>query len=462
MFQLRPYQETLIDGARLEFQNGRKRTCIVAPCGAGKTIIMAYMASQARILGNRTLFAVHRQELIKQSSDTFKNLGISHGIIATGYPMLSEEYIQIASVQTVVRRLNKIYPPQIIIFDEAHHSTAATWRKIIAAFPNAFVIGLTATPERMGGKGLGDIFESLIIGPTVKELVSWGNLAPYRYFAPPVKADLADLRVVKYGDYDQKEISMRMDKSEIIGDQIEQYKKLAPGAKAVCYCASIAQSQHTAEMFRNAGISAMHIDGDTPKVAREAATADFKAGKIKILCNVDLISEGYDIADMDAVILARPTQSLTLYIQQSMRAMRHDNNHPDKVAVIIDAVGNVYRHGLPDDDRSWSLEGRKKKSTHKCEVPMKICPKCYRAHHPAPVCPYCGYKYPREEKSEPKQRAGELAEVIELEKKKRKEEVRKARDVVTLEQIAMQRGYRPGWIVKQCELKKIPFGKSGD
>lgn len=449
----------LIDGARLEFQNGKMRTCIVAPCGAGKTVIMAYMASQARVMGNRTLFAVHRQELIQQSSDTFKNLGVTHGIIAAGYPMQTDEYIQIASVQTVVRRLNKIYAPQIIIFDEAHHSTAATWKKIIAAYPNAFVIGLTATPERMGGRGLGDIFESLIIGPTVKELISWGNLAPYRYFAPPVKADLADLRVVKYGDYDQKEISMRMDKSEIIGDQIEQYKKLAPGAKAVCYCASIAQSQHTAEMFRNAGIPALHLDGETPKVAREAATADFKAGKIRILCNVDLISEGYDIADMDAVILARPTQSLTLYIQQSMRAMRHDKNNPGKVAVIIDAVGNVYRHGLPDDDREWSLEGKKKRPTQKREVPMKICPKCYGAHHPAMECPYCHYKYPREEKAEPKQRVGELAEVIELEKKKRKEEVRKARDVVTLEQIAMKRGYSPHWVRHQCEFKRIPFGK---
>lgn len=463
MFQLRPYQEMLIEGSRLEFQSGKKRTCIVAPCGAGKTVIMAYMASQARLKGNRTLFAVHRQELIQQSSDTFQALGVSHGIIAAGYPSSHAEYIQIASIQTVIRRINKIYPPQIIIFDEAHHSTAATWRKLMEAFPEAYVIGLTATPAGMGGQGLGDIFESLIMGPSVKELISWGNLAPFRYFAPPVKADLAGLRAVKYGDFDQKEIALRMDKSEIIGDQIEQYLKLAPGAKAVCYCASIAHSQHTAEAFRAAGIPAMHIDGNTPQIAREAATNEFKKGTIKILCNVDLISEGYDCADMDAVILARPTQSLTLHIQQSMRAMRPDKSNPGKVAIIIDAVGNVYRHGLPDEDRTWTLAGTpKKKSTEKMEIPLKVCPKCYSAHKPGPACPLCGHKYPVEEREGPKQRAGELAEVVELEKKRLRQEVGRARDVVTLEQIAIQRGYKPGWIIKQCEYKNIPFGGGGN
>jgi len=461
MFQLRPYQELLVDGARIEFQNGKKRTCIVAPCGAGKTVIMADMSSKARLLGNRTLFAVHRQELIQQSSDTFKSLGVSHGIIASGYAMNPNEMIQIASIQTAIRRVDKIYPPQIIIYDEAHHATATTWRKLLEAFPDAYVIGLTATPARMGGQGLGDIFESLIMGPSVKELIEWGNLSPYKYYAPPVAADLTGMRV-KYGDYVQAEIAMRMDKSEIIGSVISHYQKLAPGMKAVCYCASVAHSQHTAEAFRHAGISALHIDGETPDVARKAATNDFKDGKIKVLCNVDLISEGYDVPSMEAVILARPTQSLTLHIQQSMRAMRPDKNNPGKVAVIIDAVGNLYRHGLPDEDREWSLEGKKKKPSEKLEFPLKQCPKCYGAHRPGPVCTLCGYVYPVATNEGPEQRAGELAEVIELEKKRKKEEIKKARDVVTLEQIAMARGYRPGWVTKQCELKRIPFGQEGE
>ncbi len=458
MFQLRPYQDLMIEGTRLEFQNGKRSVLDVAPCGAGKTMLMAFMSSQARLRGNNTLFVVHRQELIDQSSKTFQKLGISHGIIAAGYPLIPSEAIQIASIQTVIRRVDKIKKPNLIILDEAHHSTAGTWRKLLELFPEALVVGLTATPERMGGQGLGDIFDSMIIGPTVKELIAMKNLSPYRYYAPPVKADLADLRVVRYGDYDQKEVSLRMDKSEIIGDLIAQYQKLAPGSRAVCYCASRAHSQHTADMFRKAGVMALHIDGETPKVAREAAINEFRNGSIKILCNVDLISEGFDVPAMDSVILARPTQSLTLYIQQSMRAMRFDPENPEKVATIIDHVGNAYRHGLPDEDRQWSLEGRKKKKTiERMEIPMKVCPKCYGVHRPGPICQYCGHIYPKEERAEPEQRAGELAEIVELEKKKLRQEVGRARDVVTLEQIAMQRGYSPHWVRHQCEFKKIPF-----
>lgn len=457
MFHLRDYQVLLIDGTKIEFQNGKKRVCIVSACGSGKTIIMAWMSAQARLKGNRTLFVVHRKELIDQSSKTFTKLNIPHGIIAPGYPSALSEPIQIGSIQTVVRRIERIPKPQLIILDEAHHATAATWRKLLAAYPDAMVVGLTATPARMGGQGLGDIFESLIMGPSVKELVAAGNLSPYRYYAPPVAADLDGLKVT-YGDFKQSDVSLRMDKSEIIGDLIKKYQELAPGARAVCYCSSVAHSQHTAEMFRQAGISALHIDGETPTVTRDAAINEFKNGSIKIICNVDLISEGFDVPAMEAVILARPTQSLTLFIQQSMRAMRRDDNNPDKVAVIIDHVGNVYRHGLPDEDREWSLEGKKKKPTEKREFQMKICPKCFYAHRPAPVCPGCGHVYKVAEQKEIEQRDGELAEVIELEKKRKKDEVRKARSVVTLEQIAMQRGYNPNWVCKQCELKRIPFG----
>lgn len=459
MIELYDYQELMEHGTRLEFQNGKQFVVAVAPCGAGKTILMTSISLKARINGNRTLIVVHRQELLDQTSKTLTTMGVSHGIVAAGYPMNPHEMIQVASIQTVIRRTNKIHPPQIIIFDECHHAAAATWRKLLEIYPNALVIGFTATPIRLGGQGLRDIFQSMVLGPTVKKLIEWKKLTPFKYLAPPVKADLAGLKTVKYGDYDQKEIAMRMDKSEIIGDQIKQYLKFAPGMKAVCYCSSIAHSQHTAEAFRRAGISAMHIDGETPKIAREAATADFRDGKIKILTNVGLISEGYDVPSMEAVILARPTQSLSLHVQQSMRPMRFDKNNPDKVAIIIDAVGNCYRHGLPDEDREWSLEGKKKKPSEQIEIPMKVCPKCYGVHRPGPICEYCGHIYPKEERAEPEQRAGELAEIVELEKKKLRQEVGRARDVVTLEQIAMQRGYSPHWVRHQCEYKKIPFGQ---
>lgn len=461
MFQLRPYQEMMVEGSRLEIDKGIRRILMQAPCGSGKTVLWAYMAIQARLRGFRSLFTVHRQELIDQSAATMQEAGVPFGVIAAGYPTNYDELIQIGSIQTLTRRIGKMPPPALIFPDEAHHCTAATWRKLLDAYPEAYDIGFTATPARMGGQGLGDIFQSMILGPTVKELISWGNLAPFKYFAPPVAADLTGLRV-RMGDYVQSDVALRMDRSEIIGDLIDHYKRLAPGARAVCYCASVAHSQHTAEMFRQAGIPAMHIDGETHDLTRKAATQDFKSGKIKIICNVDLISEGYDVPAMEAVILARPTESLTLHIQQSMRPMRPDKDNPDKVAIIIDHVGNCYRHGLPDEDREWALEGIKKKAAGaKCEFPLRQCPNCFAAHRPAPVCETCGFVYPVEERAEPEQREGNLAEVLDLERRQKRIEVGKARDVVTLEEIAMRRGYSPHWVRRMCQVKGIKFGFEG-
>jgi len=451
MLQLRPYQQGLIDGVRNEFKQGRRKTCVVAPCGAGKTIIMAWLAQQTAVKGNSVLFAVHRQELIEQSSSTFVKLKINHGIIAPGIPNIDEP-IQIGSIFTVARRLHRIQPPSVIIFDEAHHCKANTWIKVMEAFPQAYVIGLTATPARMGGQGLGDIFQSLLLGPSVKELIDWGNLSRFKYFAPPVKADLNGLRV-KYGEYVRSEVALRMDKSEIIGDVIEQYQKLCPEKRAIAYCVSVAHSEHTAQMFRDAGIQAQHIDGETQSGVRAAAIESFRRGEIKVLCNVDLISEGFDVPAMEAVLLLRPTQSLTLHIQQSMRPMRPDTENPEKVAVIIDHVGNCYRHGLPDEDREWTLES-KPKSKQTREVSLRVCPKCYGAHPPKPVCPYCQYKYVAEHEG-PTQRKGNLVEIDEIERIRKKQEVGRARSISDLEKIALERGYNLRWITKMAEIKRI-------
>ena len=451
MLQLRPYQETLIQAVRNEFLQGRRHPCVVAPCGAGKTIIMAWLAQQTAVKGNSVMFAVHRQELIEQSSRTFVKLGIQHGIIAPGLPNLDEP-IQIGSIFTVARRLSRMQPPSVIIFDEAHHCKANTWIKVMEAFPNAYVIGLTATPARMGGQGLGDIFQSLLLGPSVKELIDWGNLSKFKYFAPPIKADLDGLRV-KYGEYVRSEVSMRMDKSEIIGDVIAQYRKLADGKRAIAYCVSVAHSEHTAEMFRSAGISAQHIDGKTERGVRAAAIESFRRGEIKVLCNVDLISEGFDVPAMEAVLLLRPTQSLTLHIQQSMRPMRPDAENPNKTAIIIDHVGNCYHHGLPDEDREWTLESRPKKQQDRL-VSLRTCPKCYGAHRPAPKCPLCGYVYVAEREG-PTQRKGDLVEIDELERIRRKQEVGRARSRKDLEEIAIKRGYKLNWINRMVDIKRI-------
>ena len=454
MIKLRDYQERLIDDIAYEFSN-KNKVCAVAPCGAGKTITVGWMAGGTAIKNRRTLFLVHRQELINQSSETFTDMNISHGIIATKYPKDYGHLVQIGSVQTVARRLEEIPAPDFIIADECHHATANTWRKIIEYFPNAKVLGVTATPERLGGHGLGDVFESLVIGPTVKELIEWGNLSNYQYYAPPAKFNADEVRV-KFGEYVKSDLEVQMDQNAVIGDIIDNYENLANGMRAVCYCVSIAHSEHVAKSFSEAGINAMHIDGETPSNLREQAIKDFRDDKIKILCNVDLISEGFDVPAMEAVILARPTQSLTLHIQQAMRAMRPDKNNPNKKAIIIDHVGNVFKHGLPDEDREWTLSSKKKNPSKVRTISLRQCPKCFSAHYPASICPYCNHIYQVSAREEmPKEEKGVLLKIEELERKQKRQEVGKARTIEQLENIAIKRGYSMRWVSHIAKAKGI-------
>lgn len=458
MIQLRDYQDDIVNKIGAEFDAGRRRICTVLGCGGGKTVIFSWLSGRARLKGNDVLILQHRAELIQQTSDTLTSAGISHSLIAAGMPLNLREKIQVASVQTVARRLNKINPPKIIIIDEAHHALANTWKRILAEYPDALVIGMTATPARTNGQGLSDIFESIVEGPCVKELIETGYLAPYQYFAPPQIAQLDGVKV-KMGDYDQKQVAEIMDKSVIIGDAVQHYRELAAGKRAIVYCASVEHSQHTAAQFAAAGFTAAHLDGDTHPVERKRLVDNFKAGRLQVLTNVDLFGEGFDVPGAEAVIMLRPTQSLTLFIQQSMRGMRIDPGNPDKQAIILDHVGNVARHGLPDEDRTWTLAGtRKERSTSsKSEFPVRQCPKCYTAHRTSLQCPKCGYLYPVEQRAEIEQVSGELAQVIDIERQKRRQEVGRARTVEELEQIAIARGYSFHWIRKMCELKHIPM-----
>lgn len=458
MISLRDYQDDIISRLRDAVQRSVRRVCVVLGCGGGKTVIFSYVSAQAKLKGNDVLVLQHRAELIQQTSETLARSGISHGLITAGRPVDLSEKIQVASVQTVARRLDKINKPKIIIIDEAQHCLASTWMNIINHFPDALVIGMTATPARTSGQGLGDVFEELIEGPTVKELIETGYLAPFKYYAPPQIANMDGVRV-RMGDYDQHQIAEIMDRSVIIGDAVQHYSKLAPGKRAIVYCVSVDHSKHTAQQFCEAGYNAAHLDGDTHPVERKRITGDFKAGRLQIITNCDLLGEGYDVPGAEVVILLRPTQSLTLYIQQAMRGMRIDPEKPDKVCTIIDHVGNVGRHGLPDEDREWSLEGTKKRpGAPRSEYPIRQCPKCYTAHKPMGLCPACGYAYPVEERAEIKQEGGELAEVVEIRRKERKREVGMARTLPALEAVALKYGYSPYWVAKMCELKRIPFG----
>lgn len=394
MISLHPFQTDILDEARAAMQSGVRALCIVAPTGAGKTVLTAKMLGTAAERGTPSLFCVHRRELLSQSTATFSFAGIPHGVIAPGYASDAIHPIQIGSIQTLARRRNTLRRPKLIVVDEAHHLAAKSWSSLIEAFPDAWLIGLTATPERLDGKGLGKYFERIVQGPSVRWLIDNQYLAPYRLFAPG-EPDMKGVHT-RMGDYVQAELAAEMDKPTVTGDMIRHYREHVPGKRAILRAVSIEHSKHVAAQFCAAGIVAVHVDGETPTKDREDAMTAFRAGHIKVLTNVDLFSEGVDVPAVECVIDGRPTQSLTLWLQFCGRALRYV---PGKTAVILDHAGNVRRHGLPDQERTWSLEGRPEgqKKNASQEVKVKLCPGCYAAQPPGgSVCKFCGAPFETE------------------------------------------------------------------
>ena len=425
---LRDYQNELIVKTKEAYKQGFNRPCIVLPCGGGKSLITAVMAKSATDKGSRVLFIVHRQELCEQIEETFKRVGVDMNLCTVGM------------VQTISRRLKTTPEPKLIIVDENHHSVANTYKKILDYFNKVKCVGVTATPTRLNGGGLGEVNDKLIIGVSAKWLIENGYLAPYKYYAPPtIKAD--NFRI-KMGEFviDENE----MDKSTIYGDVIGHYKKLADGKQAICYCSTLSLSKRTAQAFNDAGILSVHIDGETPKTERKEAVEAFRQGKIKILCNVDLISEGFDVPDCDCAILLRPTKSLNLFIQQSMRCMRYK---PGKEAVIIDHVGNVFRHGFPDDDRVWSLESKKKGKKEENSVFVKQCPQCFFTYSKEIICPNCGYKIEKTQSEIRYDKEVKLKEIKSLDAEVVKEytDIDQCKNMSQAVEWCKQHGKKPGY-----------------
>jgi len=393
--QLRDYQSGYIESVRQAYRDGFKAPCVVAPCGAGKSIIIGSIAKQTADKGNRVLFLVHRKELCDQIEETFTRIGIP------------KAQYKIGMVQTLVRCLDRIEKPALIITDENHHALAASYRKIYDYFPDVLKLGFTATPIRLNGSGLGDVNDVLIEEVTAKWLIENKFLAPYIYYAPKLIDD-NKLKLNNLKEFSDQSITEAMQEKTIFGDVIRHYEKLADGGQAIAYCHNIAASKETAGAFQAHGINAVHIDAKTPKAERDAVIKKFREGEIKILCNVDLIGEGFDVPDCSTVIMLRPTQSLSLYIQQSMRGMRYK---PNKVSVIIDHVDNISRHGPPDMEREWDLKGKKKKQ--ELDIKIKQCLNCFAVYDPKESkCPLCGYA----PKVEEKETQYEYDEAAELEK----------------------------------------------
>lgn len=432
--KLRDYQINLIEKVRSAWHNGYLYPCIVAPCGAGKTVILSEMAKRATNNNKKVMFIVHRKELCEQTEKTFINYGVDMNLC------------KIYMVQTISRHLDEIETPDLILVDENHHSKASSYKKIFDRFKNIHRIGVTATPIRLDGTGFKDVNDILLEEVSAKWLVENNYLSPAKLFS----ATLIDLKrvSVKKGEYDTMQCETLLDNSTVYGDVLKTWQDKANNKQTIVYCVSVKHSQHTADMFNNNGIKSAHIDGSTPKKQREEIIDNFRNGYIKVLCNCDIVSEGFDVPDCECVILLRPTQSLTLFIQQSMRCMRYKQ---DKQAIILDHVANVFRFGLPWKDREWTLEGKNKKQKNKKseeDNSFWTCEKCFYTwpKDEGRLCPDCGLEIPL---SDREIKLIETAKLIEITESMFKESRKEKRE--ELKQIQEQRGYKKGWIWYQMK-----------
>lgn len=456
--QLRPYQEDTVNEAREIMRQGIKSILIQAPTGSGKTVLTAFMLKSAQQKNFSSIFIVHRRELIKQSIDTFNNVGLPHGVISAGFPENPRALVQVASVQTLARRLKYLKKPRLIVWDECHHCAAGSWSKVHEMFSDAYHIGLSATPCRLDGKGLGKYFQEMINGPSVKWLIDNKFLSDYRIYIPST-INVSGIHK-QMGDYNKEELNAAADKPSITGNAINEYKRHADGKRAVVFCVSIEHSKHVVDEFNKQGVPASHIDGAMNPDLRDYTIERFRDGKIKILSNVDLIGEGFDLPSIEVAILLRPTQSCGLYLQQVGRALRIAEGKSS--AIILDHAGNTMSHGLPDEERKWGLDGyQRQRSESEPKVSIRVCPKCYAAVRAfLKSCNYCGHAFEIKGR-EVEQKDGDLKEIDkEMLRRQKVVEQGRAQTEEELVQVGIKRGYkRPRlwarWVLQARQKKKM-------
>jgi superfamily II DNA or RNA helicase len=353
-FQLRDYQARLIQGI-YEAWKSNPRVMAQLPTGGGKTVIFSAVADEFIRRSERVLILAHREELILQAASKLEAITRSPvGIVKAGYKPDPLFPIQVASVQSMVNRLRQFDDFGLIVIDEAHHSPAETYRKILGAFPNAYQLGVTATPCRSCGTGFDDLFDALVCGPTVGELIKQGHLSDFKLFADSSPMSTKGAKTVG-GDFSANDLAKANDIVRLSGNLLESYHRHCPGKRCLVFAVNVAHSMAIAARYQAEGIPAIHLDGETPTDVRKEALARFAAGEIRVISNCALFGEGLDIPALDAVQIARPTKSLGLWLQMVGRALRPA---PGKErAVLIDHTTNWAIHGLPTRRRVWTLEG---------------------------------------------------------------------------------------------------------
>lgn len=451
-YELRGYQRELIDLIRQSLASGHHHIIVQSPPRTGKTVVMAEIARRTTNKGNRVCFIIHRKEVLEQAKATFQEQGVDPNLLEAGM------------VQSLTRHVDAMQAPEVILIDEAHHALAKSYKRILEAFPTAYVLLFTATPVRTGRNQLDQIADDIIVGKSIKELTEQGFLAPFKYYAAKEKdVDDKKLRRSSTGDYVTASIEEAVS-HKIYSHTVDEYLTKAGGKQAVVYTYSVEAANHLAREFNARGITAEAIDATTPTMVRDTAVRKFRDQQLKVLVNVNLFTEGIDLPNVDCVIMVRPTMSLALYMQFSMRCL---NPRPGKVATIIDQVGNWERFGLPNADRDWKALAKSKaspaKSLKRGGGQVIQCPDCFGVVEKNEVedntCPLCGY-YPLVRKRDYEEQKAQLVEI------KASDQVKRIKKIISdqvmlnvstkrIDQLqsrqefrayAKLHGYKPGWV----------------
>lgn len=469
MITLRQDQEEVRTKLRVALRSSSS-VLTFAPTGFGKTVLAAALIKLIFAAGKRVIFCVHRVDLITQTAKTFEKFDIPFSYIAAGYHFNPYHRVYIASIATLKNRLGRI-PADYVLVDEAHLSVASGWAKVAGHYKEAGarLIGLTGTPERLDGKPLGDVWDTMILGPSVRWLIDHGHLSRYRAFAP-AGVDLSGIHS-RGGDYVTSEIDDLMSGKAVLAGAVQHWRKYAAGKRTIAFAPSVNRAEQLAAEFRERGIMAVALDGNTPQPDRRAAFLGFADRQIEVIVNCALFCEGFDLSaqvdrdvTIEAVLQYSPTQSLAKHLQQLGRGLRKK----DEPAILLDLVGNLARLGLPDEEREWSLEGRVKKKRTGEE--MFTCPQCYASHDPAPSCPECGHVYEKQTREGGGGRMlgeveGELEEIdLEKARRARQREQQKARTLDDLIALATSRGYKSPekWAAHVFTARAAKTGKGLD
>lgn len=457
-FGLRPYQSAAIANLRSALAGGIKRVILVSPTGSGKTVIAKGIIDGAVAKGRRVMFLAPRRELIKQTSRTLARAGIDHGTIMAGDELISAD-VQVASwdsLRSWIRR-GKIRAPQmdLLIVDEAHLSLAPTYQALLRDYyPETPIIGMTATPARSDGKPLGGLYQGLIEAADVRSLIDAGYLVEPRYYAP-TKPDLEGLRVAR-GDYETKGIEARFNTPQIVGDVVYNWFRIARRRQTVVFAATVAHALHLRDRFRESGVTADYVHCQMDNREREAVLARVESGETQVICNVDILTFGWDQPSISCAVLARPTKSIVRYFQTVGRVLRPAPGKRD--AIVIDHGGVVDELGFVDEPVEWTLDGDERIQSRRQRNPREkrpiTCGDCATVYKGQRECPQCG--------AEPPARARDLhvydGDLQELDREKRRanrqwSNAEKARFFGELKGYAASKGYSDGWAAHKYREK---------